>query len=217
MKRFYGFERGMGIGGWLTNYKRFNVLPNDIRMEITVGDMEHFESYITKRDVDYIASLGFDHIRLGFDQIVLEDAPYHYRERIFELIKEFVDNCRNAGLNVVLNLHKSIGNYCDIQEEVTLFDSEELQDRFIALWLEFEKRFASYPEVAFELLNEVRDINPAWWNDLATKAVDALRIVNKERKIIVGSISWNSCHELDKLVLFDDENIIYTFHMYEPF
>ena len=24
-KRFVGFERGMGIGGWLTNYKRFNV------------------------------------------------------------------------------------------------------------------------------------------------------------------------------------------------
>ena len=24
-----GFECGMGIGGWLTNYKRFNVLPED--------------------------------------------------------------------------------------------------------------------------------------------------------------------------------------------
>ena len=128
MKRFIGFEKGMGIGGWLTNYKRFNVLPNDIRMEITVGDMEHFESYITKRDVEYIASLGFDHIRLGFDQIVMEESPYKYREKIFALIQEFVDNCRECGLNVVLNLHKSIGNYCDIQEEVTLFDSEELQD-----------------------------------------------------------------------------------------
>jgi len=27
MKRFIGFEHGMGIGGWLTNYKRFHVLP----------------------------------------------------------------------------------------------------------------------------------------------------------------------------------------------
>ncbi len=41
----------MGIGGWLTNYKRFNVLPEDKRLDITVGDMEHFESYITERDV----------------------------------------------------------------------------------------------------------------------------------------------------------------------
>ena len=28
MKKFTGFEHGMGIGGWLTNYKRFNVLPD---------------------------------------------------------------------------------------------------------------------------------------------------------------------------------------------
>lgn len=38
--------------------------------------MEHFESYITEKDVAYISSLGMDHIRLGFDQIVLEESPY---------------------------------------------------------------------------------------------------------------------------------------------
>ena len=52
---FKGFERGMGIGGWLTNYKRFNVLPDKWRMKITVGDMEHFRSYITEADVKNIA------------------------------------------------------------------------------------------------------------------------------------------------------------------
>ena len=76
MKKFKHFERGMGIGGWLTNYKRFNVLPPDRRLQITVGDMEHFESYITERDVEYIASLGLDHIRLGFDQIVIEITSF---------------------------------------------------------------------------------------------------------------------------------------------
>mgnify|MGYP000106779204 FL=1 len=73
--RFAGFRRGMGIGGWLTNYKRFNVLPEAWRHPITVGDMEHFESYITEEDIRRIASWGMDHVRLGFDQIVLESAP----------------------------------------------------------------------------------------------------------------------------------------------
>ena len=40
MKKFTGFEHGMGIGGWLTNYKRFNVLPLDRRLCLTVGDAE---------------------------------------------------------------------------------------------------------------------------------------------------------------------------------
>lgn len=61
MKKFTGFECGMGIGGWLTNYKRFNSIPNEKRMHLTVGDYEHFESYITEKDIAYIASLGMDH------------------------------------------------------------------------------------------------------------------------------------------------------------
>ena len=43
MKKIKNFQKGMGIGGWLTNYKRFNVLPDDKRLEITIGDMEQFE------------------------------------------------------------------------------------------------------------------------------------------------------------------------------
>ena len=96
MRKISNFQRGMGMGGWLTNYKRFNVLSPERRMQITVGDMEHFESYITESDVKYIASLGMDHIRVGFDQIVLEESPYVYRENIIALLHEFIKWCRKG-------------------------------------------------------------------------------------------------------------------------
>ena len=217
MKRFIGFEHGMGIGGWLTNYKRFNVIPEDKRLVITIGDLEHFETYITESDVAYIASLGMDHIRLGFDQIVIEEKPYVYRERIVELLCQFVDWCKKYDLNVVLNLHKAIGNYCDIKEKVQLLDDDGLQDRFIALWTMLEERFSSYPGVAFEILNEVRDVAPEKWNNLAQKTVEAVRKINKDRIIIIGSTCWNSVNNLKDLRVLDDENVVYTFHVYEPF
>ena len=217
MKKFVGFEHGMGIGGWLTNYKRFNVLPMDKRLCLTVGDMEHFANYITEKDIEYIASLGMDHIRLGFDQIVFEEAPYVYREEIFEHIDNFISWCKKYGLNIVLNMHKAVGNYCDIKEEVELLDDDELQNRFISLWLAFEKRYSSDNSLAFELLNEVRDVNPEKWNKLAEKTVNAIRKVNKERIIIIGSTSWNSPDTLSRLKLYDDEKVVYTFHTYAPF
>lgn len=217
MKRFIGFEHGMGIGGWLTNYKRFNVLPRDRRLCLTVGDMEHFATYITEEDVKYIASLGMDHIRLGFDQIVFEEKPYVYREEIFGHIDNFIGWCKKHGLNIVLNMHKAVGNYCDIKEEVELLDDEELQNRFIALWLAFEERYADDNSIAFELLNEVRNVDPEKWNRLADKTVTLIREKNKERKIIIGSTCWNSAYTLKHLKIYDDENIIYTFHSYEPF
>lgn len=218
MKKFTGFEHGMGIGGWLTNYKRFNVLPDHWRMNLTAGDFEHFASYITERDIAYIASLGMDHIRLGFDQIVLEEAPGKYREQILSHIDRFVADCHKYGLNIVLNLHKAVGNYCDIKEDVELLDDDGLQQRFIALWLMLEERYASEPGIAFELLNEVRDVDPAKWNRLADRAIKALREKNPTRKIIIGSTCWNSPDTLCHLKVYDgDENIIYTFHNYAPF
>lgn len=217
MKKFTGFEKGMGIGGWLTNYKRFNVLPEDRRLVLTIGDFEHFDTYITEDDVKYIASLGMDHIRLGFDQIVVEEQPYKHRESIFALIENFIKSCKKYNLNVVLNLHKAIGNYCDVSEDVKLLDNEELQNRFIDLWCKFERRFCDYPNIAFELLNEVRDVDPESWNSLAGKAIFELRKLNKDRKIIIGSTCWNSVDTLEFLRVYDDENVIYTFHFYQPF
>ena len=217
MKRFTGFEHGMGIGGWLTNYKRFNVLPDDRRLCLTIGDMEHFAGYITERDIRYIASLGMDHIRLGFDQIVIEASPFVYREETLAHIDAFIGWCEKYGLNVVLNLHKAVGNYCDIREEVALLDDDELQERFISLWTMLEQRYAGHTGIAFELLNEVRDVDPEKWNALAEKTVLTLRKRNQTRTLIIGSTCWNNPGTLNKLRLFDDGHIVYTFHMYAPF
>ncbi len=206
----------MGIGGWLTNYKRFNVLPNDRRLVITVGDMEHFMSYITEEDISYIASLGLDHVRLGFDQIVVEKAPYEYREEIVGLLHSFVDWCEKYNLRPILNMHKALGNYCDILEEQGLFEREDLKERFIALWLMLEEEFKEDGEVAFELLNEVVNAGSEDWNCLAKRTVSAIREKNKDRLIIVGGIEWNNPIGLDGLAVYDDENVIYTFHCYAP-
>ena len=217
MKKLSNFSRGMGIGGWLTNYKRFNVLPENHRMVLTVGDMEHFETYMTEADVKNIKNMGMDHIRLGFDQIVVESEPYVYREQIFELLDAFASWCEAYDLRLVLNLHKAIGNYCDIPEKTTLFDSPPLKSRFIALWLEMEKRFSRRTNVMFELLNEVRDIEPAAWNSLYTHTVSEIRKLNPTRDIIIGTVCWNSCDHLKDLSLINDDHVHYTFHVYSPF
>lgn len=216
-KDWPGFTRGMGMGGWLTNYKRFNVLPEDRRLKITIGDLEHFDTFITEADVKRVKDWGFDHIRVGFDQIVLEETPYTYRERTFARLDAFVGWCAKHKLNLVLNLHKAIGNYCDIQEKVELLDDAELQNRFVALWLEFERCYHNHSGLAFELLNEVRNVDPEKWNRLADRTVRALRTKNPTRWIVVGSTCWNSPNKLDKLKIWNDDHVVYTFHMYEPF
>ncbi len=158
MKKIKGFERGMGIGGWLTNYKRFHVIEKNKVNILTIGDKEHFQTYISESDVANIANMGFDHIRVCFDQVVLEDGKGGYIDEHFELIKKFVLWCEKYNLNVVLNLHKAVGNYCDVDTGVSLFEDIDLQANFTALWVEIEKRLNTFKGVAFELLNEVKDV-----------------------------------------------------------
>ena len=215
-KSWPGFQKGMGIGGWLTNYKRFNVIPDERRMILTIGDYEHFDSFITEDDVVNIASMGFDHIRVGFDQIVVEESPFKYRDRTMKLLEDCAIWCEKHHLNVVFNLHKSLGNYCDIQEEKGLFDDKDLQDRFVALWAEMERRFHDHPAVAFELLNEVQGIDPAPWNELVERTVSAIRALNKDRVIVIGPVGGNYPQFLKHLKIYDDPNIVYTFHFYDP-
>ncbi len=213
-----GFERGIGIGGWLTNYKRFHVLADDRKFPLTIGDYEHFESYITEADIAYMASLGMDHVRVGFDQIVLEDAekPGQFRECTFKHLDNFIAWCHKYHLRPILNMHKAIGNYCDVPSPVNLLDDADLQERFINFWLECERRWHDDNTVVFELLNEVLNVEPALWNSLAARSAAAIRKQNPVRKIIIGSTCWNSAGTLAHLELFDDDNIIYTYHFYEP-
>lgn len=74
-----------------------------------------------------------------------------------------------------------------------------------------ELRHSKEPNVAFELLNEVKDVPPEEWNSLAERAIQAIRKHNPSRIIIVGSTCWNSPHTLKDLRVFNDENVAYTF------
>ncbi len=157
-----------------------------------------------------------DHIRLGFDQIVVEEQPYIYRDKIIAILRDFVGWCRKYGLRPVLNMHKAVGNYCDILDECGLMQDEELQNRFIALWVRLEDEFAGQNDVVFELLNESVSSDADELNAFFQKCISAIRAKNQDRLIIVGGIEWNNPPGLKHIKVYDDENIIYTFHCYSP-
>jgi hypothetical protein len=102
-------------------------------------------------------------------------------------------------------------------EDVSLLDNKDLQNRFKKLWVYIESRYLNKPQIAFELLNELTVGSKDSWNKLAGETVAEIRALNKTRKIIIGGLSFNSVNSLKDIEVLDDENVIYTFHMYEPF
>ena len=219
MKDFTGFKRGIGVAGWLANYKRMGKIRPEWRYTITPGDRKHFASYFSEWDVTNIKhNFGADHIRFCFDQVVIEDYKTGaYIEEHLKYIDNFLDWCEKAGINVILNLMHAFGAYCDIPE-CTMFDDTALRKRFVKLWEMLEKRYGGRPGLVFDILNEptLPLEESGKWNSLAAETIDAIRRLNKNRIIMIGGVQWNNAPALKDMAVFDDENVVYTFHFYSP-
>lgn len=198
-------ERGINLGGFLSQ---------------CCHKEEHYDTFILKKDIEQIADWGFDHVRLPVDYEVLEKDSGEQIPAGFKRVEQVILWCRESKLNIVLDLHKAYGydfNDAGNDEKNNLFSSEALQNRFVTLWINMVEAFAQYDNVAFELLNEVVEKeNAESWNRLIEKTVKEIRKKAPVAPIIYGGIQWNSVKTLKLLDIPQDENIIFTFHFYEP-
>ncbi len=198
-------DRGINLGGFLSQCDHTK---------------EHYETFISKEDIKRIAEWGFDHVRLPIDHEVFEHKDGTPNERDIIHVTDTINWCKETGLNIILDLHKAYGydfNDAGDASANQLFTNKELQDRFVNLWYNIAKRYGSYDHVAFELLNEVVEKeNASAWNDLIERTVGKIREITSDTTIIYGGIQWNSVKTLKLLDPPRDENILFTFHFYEP-
>lgn len=207
MRQFTGFQRGVNLGGWLSQC----VATTD----------EHFNTFITEADVAAIAAMGLDHVRLPVDYNWIEDEEGAPIEAGLKHIDDCVAWCEKHGLNLLLDLHKAFGYTfdpldVDADREIFFHDAA-LQARFIALWRRLAKRYGSHAGVAFDLLNEVISPNVAEpWNDIVDRTVAAIREDAPNTWIVVGGVCYNNVRSVPLLAPPRDGRVVYNFHCYEP-
>ena len=202
-------QAGVNLGGWISQYKTY--------------DRQHFETFIRVEDIQRIADWGMDHVRLPVDYPVLEDddRPLTYKASGFKYLDRCLTWCKDNGLRVILDLHKAPGySFADTIEgyqPMPLFQDPQAQDRFISLWEALAEHFKTEGDtLLFELLNEINLPDGTPWNDLAHRTVERIRSVDIDRQIVIGGNHFNAASELVNLTRFDDPNVFYTFHFYEP-
>lgn len=199
-----GFYKGVNLGGWLSQCDY---------------SQERLDTFITEADIEKIASWGLDHVRIPIDYNVVENEDGTYKEDGFARIAKALEWCQKNHLNVVLDLHKTLGFSFDFGEKQSgFFENEKLQERFYCLWEEFAKHFGSYSDrVAFELLNEVTDKSFIdTWNKVSAKCIERIRKYAPDTLILVGSYYNNSACAVKDLAAPVDDKVIFNFHCYDP-
>ncbi len=178
------------------------------------GGAEKLASYIKPADFKLVHDLGFDHVRLSIDpQPLIADAQQGtLRPEAIARLDETVRQITATGLVVVLDIHPE-GAFVKATE-TTL----EGTQRFFAFWKSFAAHYAgTNPEqVYFEVMNEPHEVDPYRWAGEQARAVAVIRAQAPQHTIIATGEGYGGIDGLLELEPVRDENVIYSFHDYEP-
>lgn len=200
----FTIKRGTNIAHWLSQSQRRG---------------EERVTFFTQRDIAFIDSAGFDHIRMPIDEMQMWDEAGNREEEAFELLKNSLTWCRDAGLRVIVDLHILRSHHFN-EKEKPLWTVPAEQDKFIALWKDLSVFLKDWPTgmVAYEFMNEPVADDHELWNTLLARVADSIRQWEPQRVLVIGSNRWQSADTFDHLKIpANDPNIILSFHFYEPF
>ena len=181
-------------------------------------DKKKRREFIVEDDFAYIAELGFDHVRLPIDEEQMWDEDGERDQDAFEMLHDAVRWSLKYDLKILIDLHILRSHHFNAAEK-PLWTEAAAQEKFIDLWRDLSSELGDYPveSVAYELMNEPVADNSDDWNKLVARALAAVRELEPDRTIVIGSNRWQSVDTFDELDVPDDRNIILSFHFYEPF
>lgn len=237
------FIVGTNLGNWLNpegymfGFQRMNAPRqiNELISELVGPDKaaefwtQFKDNYITKDDIDYIASTGANTIRLPFHYKLFTDEDYMgltSGQDGFARVDSVVNWCRDNDLYLILDMHDAPGgqtgdNIDDSYGYPWLFESEKSQQLFCDIWRKIADYYKDEPVIlGYELINEPiathfdnQDELNEKLEPLHKRCVAAIREVDKNHVILLGAPQWNSNFEPLKDTDYDPQ-IMFTCHRY---
>ncbi len=238
------FIKGTNLGNWLnpegymfgfskTNSARMiNEMLCQMVGEDAAADFwkDFKDNYITRDDIEFIASTGANTVRLPFHYKLFTDEDYMgltAAQDGFARVDSVVEWCRDNGLFLILDMHDAPGgqtgdNIDDSYAYPWLFESERAQNLYCDIWGRIAQKYKDEPVIlGYELINE--PVAPYFGDKLPElkaalepvhkKAVDAIREHDNNHIILLGGAVWNSDFSCFNDWNYDDK-LMYTCHRY---
>jgi len=165
----------------------------------------------TKQDLKNIKSLGADVIRLPLNLHFMTDGAPNFTiaPLFFQLLDSVVTWSEELQLHLILDNHTFDPN---VNTEAT-FDVPLSKE-----WIQMAQHYKGRSDyILYEILNEPHGITTAIWGAMQKTVIDAIRTVDTKHTIVVGASGYNTYNEMKDILVYDDPNLIYTFHFYDPF
>jgi endoglucanase len=207
--------RGVNFGGWFSQVDAIQEKDPEGFIDLPT----HVSTFLGQQDFARVASWGFDHVRLPVDyDNVFMGPELRPVEPILDALDEALDRLTALGLDVILDLHRCPGHDflsgCSTAQE--LFTASTRREEVQQVWKYLAERYGTRPRLLLELLNEPVADDARQWDDLKDDLVAYVRRYAPKSTIVVGSNRWSAATEFARLTPVRDDNVLYSFHFYEP-
>lgn len=195
---------------------------------LPIGGEKNFGTpdFFTADDAKAIAKAGFTCVRLPVDPTRLFSSTAGIvNTGVAKKLDKAIDTITEAGLAVVIDLH-ALGTQSEDQYDKALIDDtkpvgKKAQEAVLKNWTALAKHLATRDpaKVYLELLNEpIFEKKPERWPQVQSLLLAAVRAEAPGHTIILTGVNYSSIDGLVSLPepLTADDNVIYTFHFYEP-
>tara|TARA_B110000967_G_scaffold210085_1_gene270420 strand:+ start:18395 stop:21082 length:2688 start_codon:yes stop_codon:yes gene_type:complete len=236
--------KGIGLGGWMlqegymmnssgaadTQHKfieKLNTLIGEEETEVFYSNWR--KNFVTKQDIDSIASWGYNSVRLAMHYNLftspIENEPVSgentWLNTGFEMVDELLTWCEANEIYLILDMHAApggqgedaaISDYDDTKP--SLWESELNKNKTVALWGKLAERYKDKEWIGgYDLINEINwPLEGSVIRDLYVKITNAIRAHDASHIIFIEG-NWFA-NDFSGLTPPWDSNIVYSPHKY---
>jgi endoglucanase len=84
------------------------------------------------------------------------------------------------------------------------------------LLIEFSRYKNESDLIMYQICNEPHDVSDKVWGRIQQNIINVIRKNDSTHTIIVSPSGWSSYNRLKQLPIYEDDNLIYDFHFYQP-
>jgi aryl-phospho-beta-D-glucosidase BglC (GH1 family) len=194
-------QRGINVDLWYAQTRDFST--------------ERLDSFVTPADFPLIKSLGFDHVRLSIDPtwVTADAKTAQLKPEVLARIDRTVAQMNDAGLAVIIDVQPTD------EWKVKIDKAVDEPTEFFDFWTAFASHFAATdPEKVFlEIMNEPITTDLYRWQGMQADVIARVRKAAPRHTIIATAAKFDGVASLLALEPVRDEDVIYTFHFYEPY
>jgi len=196
-------------------------------------------------DFDALAALGANYVNLSHPGVFTERLPYILDEKVVENLDSMIAMAARADMFVVITFRTGPGrndftfyrddDWFEPDDLIeSLWGDEEAQAAWVEMWRYTAERYRDNPVVVgYDLLCEpnANEMFDDWdrdhfyavhggtvfdWNMWYPRVVQAIREVDSETPVLVGSDGYSTLSWLAYIKPACAEKLVYTFHQYMP-